>query len=167
MRALRLSFAVLTAGIALFLVASSAAHVDVSSRKLPCTVLVARDRIISSTKLPRSVRDDAAGMNGGGVDRLICHDVTFDKRTDMTALITSTATSGVTSWVVFRAKRKWALSLARVHDHQAVVKYKHGDLVEIQPAKEGGFNHRRYHWSKARKHFIVLRKWHTGAAVQP
>jgi hypothetical protein len=161
MRALRPAFAAVTVGLALFVAASAGAHVDVASRKLPCTVLVARDRIISSTKLPRWVRNDAAGMNGGGVDRLICHDVTADRRTDMTVLITSTQTSGVTSWVVFRAKRKWALSLARVHVHKCVVKDKHHDLVETQPAAAGGYDHRRYHWRKATRHFVVLRKWHT------
>jgi hypothetical protein len=159
MRALRSLLAATTVGLALVTVPVSGAHVDVAGNKLPCTVLVARDRIISSTKLPRSVRDDAAGMNGGGVDHLICRDVTADSRTDMTVLITSTETSGVTSWVTFRAKRKWALALARVHVHKCVVKYKHGDLVETQPATTGGFDHRRYHWQDA--HFVVLRKWHT------
>jgi hypothetical protein len=163
MRPLRLVLAAsLTAG-ALVAADSSSAHVDASSKKLPCTVLVARDRIISAPKLPRSVRDDAAGMNGGGVDRLICRDVTFDKRTDMTVLITSTANSGVTAWVVFRAKRKWVLSLARVHVHQCAVKTKHHDLLEKEPAKSGGYVHRRFHWDRAHKDFDVLRKWYTSS----
>lgn len=160
MRVLRLLVPVLASGFALVFATPSGAHVDVAAKKLPCTVLVARDRIISSPRLPRSVRDDAAGMNGGGVDRLICHDVTFDGRTDMTALLNSTATSGVTAWVVFRARKKWSLALARVRVHQAAVKYRHGDLVEKQPAKDGGYVHRRFHWQH--DHFIVLRKWHTG-----
>ena|SRR5438105_2160092 len=159
MRALRPLLAATTVGFTLFLAAPSGAHVDVAGKKLPCTVLVARDRIISSPKLPRSVRNDAAGMNGGGVDHLICRDVTADGRTDMTVLITSTATSGVTAWVTFRAKRKWSLALARVHVRMCRVKYRHGDLVETQPAAAGGYDHRRYHWQD--KHFVVLRKWHT------
>jgi hypothetical protein len=162
MRSLRPLLAVATFGSALFFAAQAGAHVDAASKKLPCTVLVARDRIISAPKLPRSVRNDAAGMNGGGVDRLICRDVTSDGRTDMSVLVTSTATSGVTAWVVFRAKRKWVLSLARVHVHKCAVKYKHGDLVEKQPDDAGGWDHRRYHWRKSTKHFVVVRKWHTG-----
>jgi hypothetical protein len=147
--------------VALLVADSSPAHVDVSARKLPCTVLVARDRIISAPKLPRSVRDDAAGMNGGGVDRLICRDVTLDKRTDMTALVTRTANSGVTAWVVFRAKREWALSLARTNVRQCAVKTKHHDLMEKQPTTAGGFVHRRFHWDRKHKHFDVVRKWYT------
>jgi len=159
MRALRFLLAATTVGLALVVVAPSGAHVDVAANKLPCTVFVARARIISSTKLPRSVRNDAAGMNGGGVDHLICRDVTADGRKDMTVLIATTATSGVTAWVTFRAKKKWSLALARVHVTKCVVKYKRGDLVETQPAQTGGFDHRRYHWRDA--HFVVVRKWHT------
>jgi len=160
MRALRPLLVATTVGLALVVVAPSGARVDVAGNKLPCTVLVARDRIIASPRLPRSVRNDAAGMNGGGVDHLICRDVTRDGRADMTVLITSTGTSGVTAWVTFRAKKtKWSFALARVHVHKCVVKYKHGDLVETQPATAGGFDHRRYHWQNA--HFVVVRKWHT------
>jgi hypothetical protein len=159
MRMLCVWVAALATGVALIVAAPSGAHVDRASKKLPCTVLVARDRIISSSSLPRSVRDDAAGMNGGGVDHLICRDVTGDGRTDMTVLITSGGSTGITSWVVFRARGKWSLALARVHVHKATVRYRHGDLVETQPVKSGGYDHRRFHWK--RRHFIVLRKWHT------
>jgi hypothetical protein len=158
MRGLPTVAAASAAGVILFLPAPSGAHVDVSAGKLPCTVLIARDRILASS-LPQSVKNDAAGMNGGGVDRLICRDVTYDGRPDMTALITSSWSTGVTAWVVFRAKTMWSLALARVHVHSAAGRYRRGDLVETQPVKSGGYDHRRFHWQ--RRHFVVLRKWHT------
>jgi len=85
--------------------------------------------------------------------------VQHDGRPDMTALITSSWSTGVTAWVVFRAKTMWSLALARVHVHSAAVRYRRGDLVETQPVKSGGYDHRRFHWQ--RRHFVVLRKWHT------
>jgi hypothetical protein len=167
---LRLLPAVGAAGIlaALSLVVSSPAMPGVEAQRQPCSVLTARDRILAST-LPQSVKDAAGGVNGGGVDRIICRDVTFDHVPDMTVLVASGGAARVTAWVVFRARKtSWQLVLRRLNLFRASVSWVKGDLVEtvavfrktdLACCPTGGHNHTRLHWQRHK--FVTLRFWHT------
>ena len=159
-----------TAGIlaALALAVSSTAMPGVVAKRQTCSVLTARDRILAST-LPQSVKDAAGGMNGGGVDRIICRDVTGDRVTDMTVLVASGGAARVTAWVVFRARKtSWQLVLRRLNLYRASVSWVNGDLVETVAVLRktdqiccptGGHNHTRLDWQRGR--FVTLRFWHT------
>ena len=127
-RSLAAVAAVVIFGALVFAVTSAAMH-DAAARP-KCSVLTARDKILSSD-LPQRVKDEVGGVNGGGVDRLICRDVTRDSRKDMTVLIASGGPSAVDAWVVFRNKKgRWKLALRRLHVYQASVRTSRGNLVE-------------------------------------
>jgi hypothetical protein len=161
-----------TAGIlgALTFAVSSTAMPGVETKRQACTVLAARDRILAST-LPQSVKDAAGGMNGGGVDRIICRDVTADRIPDMTVLIASGGAARVTAWVVFRARRtSWQLTLRRLDLYRASVGWVKGDLVETVAVLRktdqvccptGGHDHTRFHWKHSTSRFLAVSFWHT------
>ncbi len=153
---------------ALLLAVTSAAMHGTSARP-KCSVLTARDKILSSD-IPQRVKDSVAGMNGGGVDQLICRDVTRDRRKDMTVLIASGGPAAVDAWVVFRNKKgRWKLALRRLRVYQASVRTtSKGNLIEVSAVllktddkccPTGGYDHRRFHWKKGK--FVVARFWHT------
>ncbi len=129
----------------------------VVAKRQTCSVLTARDRILAST-LPQSVKDAAGGMNGGGVDRIICRDVTRDRVADMTVLVASGGAARVTAWVVFRARKtSWQLVLRRLNLYRASVSWVKGDLVEtvavlrktdLACCPTGGHNHTRLDWQR-------------------
>ena len=151
-----------------FAVGSPAMHGAATRPK--CSVLTARDRILMSS-LPRRIKDAVAGKNGGGVDRIICRDVTRDRRKDMAVLIASGGPEEGNAWVVFRNKRgRWKLALRRLRVYQASVKVKHADLIEVSAVllkdddkccPTGGYDHRRFRWKPNVGHFVVVRFWHT------
>jgi hypothetical protein len=158
--------AVAVLGALMLAVTSEAMHGAATRPK--CSVLTARDKILSSD-LPQRVKDAVAGMNGGGVDQLICRDVTRDRRKDMTVLIESGGPAAVDAWVVFRNKKgRWKLALRRLRVYQASVRTFKGNLIEVSAVllktddkccPTGGYDHRRFHWKKGK--FVVARFWHT------
>jgi hypothetical protein len=105
---------------------------------------------------------------GGGVDRVLCHDLTGDGKQDMAATIFSGGTAGDTAWVVFRrVGTRWQLAHQELHVYKVALSLMGTDLVESQPVylandpnccPTGGFNHRRFHWNGSR--FVVARRWH-------
>ena len=132
----------------------------------PCTNAAARAAILASRPLA-SLR--LTIENGGGVDRLICADVTHDGRRDLAATIFSGGTAGDTAWVVFRADgSRWRLVFRQLQAYKVGLFLRGGDLVESQPiyrkndpncCPTGGFFHRRFHWIGTR--FKIVRAWTT------
>lgn len=159
-----------TAGIvgALALAVSSSATPGISLKRQACTVLTARDRILASS-LPQSVKDLVGGADGGGVDRILCRDVTADGVADMTVLVSSGGPARVTAWVVFRARKtSWQLVLRRLNLYRASIAWMKGDLVETVAVLRktdqlccptGGHDRTRFHWKRTR--FVPVRFWHT------
>ncbi len=105
---------------------------------------------------------------GGGIDTLICHDLTRDGATDMAATVFSGGTAGDTAWVVFRGTQgRWRLALRELEGYKVGLYRVGADLVESQPVylkndpnccPRGGFDHRRFHWNGTS--FAVVRRWH-------
>jgi hypothetical protein len=132
----------------------------------PCTAPAAKAAILASARLAylRPTLDD-----GGGVDGLICADVTGDGRRDLAATIFSGGTAGDIAWVVFRANGShWRLAFRQLHAYKVGLFLRGHDLVESQPIYEkndanccpsGGFAHRRFHWAATR--FEIVRRWTT------
>jgi len=106
-----------------------------------------------------------------GVDTVICHDVTGDRRTDMVVTFASGGTAGDVAWAVWRATPAgWRLAFAQLHAYQMRLALSGNDLVEIQPiyrkqdpncCPTGGLEHRRFRWNG--RTFTVARSWHTAA----
>ena len=140
----------------------AAARPDASA---PCTRAAAKAAIFSSPAL-RQVWPTL--REGGGVDTLICHDLTRDGVSDLAATIFSGGTAGDIAWVVFRKRGgRWTLALRVLQGYKVGLFRVGGDLVESTPVyrrsdpnccPSGGFDHRRFHWNGAR--FIVAKRWH-------
>ncbi|HTZ06620.1 MAG TPA: hypothetical protein VMB53_12850 [Gaiellaceae bacterium] len=133
----------------------------------PCAIPAARRAILAAPAL-RTLRPTLE--NGGGPDRVICHDLTRDGRGDMAVTIFSGGTAGDIAWVVFRrtAAGGWKLAHAQLHAYEVGLVRRGADLVESQPiyrrndpncCPSGGFDHTRYHWNGSR--FVVTRRTHT------
>jgi len=130
-----------------------------------CTRPAAKTAILASSALRRlwpTLRE------GGGVDTLICHDLTRDGAPDMAATIFSGGTAGDIAWVVLRRRAgRWTLALRVLQGYKLGLFRVGSDLVESTPVYRrndpnccptGGFDHRRFHWTGAR--FAVARRWH-------
>jgi len=106
---------------------------------------------------------------GGGVDTLICHDLTRDGVPNMAATVFSGGTAGDVAWAVFRQRAgRWSLALWVLNVYKVGLFRVGSDLVESTPVYRkndpnccptGGFDHRRFHWSG--KRFVVAKRWHT------
>ena len=131
-----------------------------------CSAAAAKKAILAAPAL-KSLRLYLARGSGGGVDTLICHDLTGDGKGDMAVSIFSGGTAGDIAWVAFRrAQGKWVLALAQ-EDRYKVGLFRVGsDLVDSQPVYRkhdpnccptGGFDHRRFHWNVSR--FVQIRRW--------
>jgi hypothetical protein len=137
-----------------------------ASSSLPCTRAAAKAAILASPAL-RQVWPTL--RLGGGVDRLICHDLTRDGARDMAATVFSGGTAGDIAWAVFRQRAgRWSLALRQLQVYKVGLFRVGGDLVESTPVYRkndpnccptGGFDHRRLHWNGAR--FVVAKRWHT------
>jgi hypothetical protein len=132
----------------------------------PCTRAAAKAAILATPAL-RSIW--ATVRLGGGVDKLICHDLTGDAVPELAATIFSGGTAGDIAWVVFRRSRgRWRLAFRQLQAYKVGLFRVGRDLVESQPVylkddanccPTGGFDHRRFHWNGSR--FVVVRRWHT------
>jgi hypothetical protein len=130
----------------------------------PCTQAAARAAILASRPLASLA---PTLENGGGVDRIICADLTGDGVRDLAATIFSGGTAGDTAWVVFRADgSRWRLAFRNLQAYEVGLFRAGRDLLESQPIYEkndpnccptGGFLHRRFHWTRGR--FTVVRTW--------
>jgi hypothetical protein len=131
----------------------------------PCTHAAARAAILAS---PALISLGPTIRNGGGVDTLICQDLTGDGVRDFAAAIFSGGTAGDTAWVVFRADgSRWRLAFRNLHAYKIGLFRSGRDLIESQPiykkndpncCPSGGFDHRRYRWVAGR--FKLVRSWH-------
>lgn len=131
----------------------------------PCSAAAARASILAAPSL-RSLRPTM--REGGGVGRLICHDLTRDGEAELAATIFSGGTAGDIAWVVFkRSNGKWLLVFKRLDVYKIGLFRLGGDLADSQPiylkndpncCPTGGFDHRRYHWNGSR--FALVRSWH-------
>ena len=141
----------------------AAARPDASA---PCTRGAAKAAILASPALQPvwpTLRE------GGGVDTLICHDLTRDGVADLAASVSSGGTAGDIAWVVFRKRAgRWTLALRQLQGYHFGLFRVGDDLVESTPVyrrsdpnccPSGGFDHRRFHWNGAR--FVVAKRWHT------
>ena len=159
MRVLASAAAVAAAAAALTASAGSGASAG-------CTRAAARAAILAAPGM-RAVWPTV--QEGGGVDTLICHDLTRDGAVDMAATIFSGGTAGDIAWAVFlRRNGRWTLSLRQLQAYKLVLRRAGGDLVETTPVYKrddpnccptGGFDHRRFHWNGTR--FVVAKRWHT------
>jgi hypothetical protein len=130
-----------------------------------CTQAAAKAAILVAPAL-RSLRPTMT--NGGGVDRLICRDLTGDGKADLAATIYSGGTAGDIAWVAFRqAQGRWVLALRELDQYKVGLFAAGADLVDSQPiyrktdpncCPSGGFDHRRFHWNGSR--FAIVRRWH-------
>ncbi|MFY9580347.1 MAG: hypothetical protein WAQ33_13615 [Gaiellaceae bacterium] len=155
--------------VALVLAAVLVTGVKPATAAPSCNRAAAKTAIFANSHL-RSIWPTL--RSGGGVDRLICHDLTRDGQADMTATIYSGGTAGDTAWVVFRrVGTRWQLGLAHLSAYKVGLFLKGSDLIESQPVYKtndpnccptGGFDHRRFHWNGSR--FILARKWHDAHA---
>jgi hypothetical protein len=146
---------------------ASAATPPRSPQGAGCTPAAAKTAILAAPAL-KSLRAYLAKGAGGGVDSLICHDLTGDGAADMAATIFSGGTAGDIAWVVFRRSHdKWVLALRQFDLYKVGLLRVGADLVDSQPVYRkndpnccptGGFDHRRFHWNGAR--FLVVRRWH-------
>ena len=83
----------------------------------PCSPSAARAAILAAPSL-RSLRPTVE--NGGGPDRLVCHDLTGDAVGEMAVTVFSGGTAGDTAWVVFRRDGgRWKLAYAQLHAYKA------------------------------------------------
>jgi len=139
----------------------------------PCTLLDAKSAILASN-LPVRVRQDAAGREGSGIDRVICRDLTSDSRKDMVASVYARAV-GVEAWVFIRAVRKgWRLDYRRTGLMRAKVSVSSNGVTETDPVYRpgdtkpccptGGQKHYRFKWRGGK--MVQVRAWHTGR-VEP
>lgn len=133
-----------------------------------CQPAVARAEVLSQRALRPLV---PVVLNGGGVDRLICHDLDGDGRADLAYTIFSGGTAGDTSWIVeLRTTGGWRV----VHvgrGYKVALARRGRDLVETEPVyrandpnccPSGGFAHRRWRWTG---HVLaVARRWHDRSA---
>jgi hypothetical protein len=130
-----------------------------------CQPAVAKQQVLAQRQLRPLV---ATVLNGGGVDRLICHDLTGDGRVDMAFTVFSGGTAGDTAWVVMRkTARGWTVGFAELHAYKVGLSRRGASLVESQPVYRkddpnccptGGFDHRRLRWTGRR--FAIVRAWH-------
>jgi hypothetical protein len=131
----------------------------------PCTIAAARAAILQAP----SLRELAPTVrNGGGPDRLICHDLTGDGVSELAVTVFSGGTAGDIAWVVFRrANGRWQVAFSQLHAYKVGLFRVDRDLVESQPiyrandpncCPSGGFRHRRFRWDG--KTFRVVRTWH-------
>jgi hypothetical protein len=137
-----------------------------ASAAAPCSRAAAKAAILANPSL-RSLRPVLT--QGGGVDTLVCHDLTRDGVPDMAATVFSGGTAGDIAWVVFRQTGgRWVLALKRPNVYKIGLFRVGSDLVESQPiyksndpncCPSGGFDHVRYHWNGTR--FVVARRYHT------
>lgn len=134
-----------------------------------CTLLSAKSEILSSD-LPMRVKMDAAGRAGSGIDRLICRDLTGDRRKDMVASVFAKSV-GVEAWVFFRAASKgWRLSFRRTGLVRAQVRVSGTGVIETDPifrpgdtrpcCPTGGLKHYRFEWQRGK--MVKIRAWQTG-----
>ena len=144
-----------------------------SARQTPasCTLLEAKSSILASN-LPARVRQDAAGREGGGIDRLICRDLTSDGRKDMVASVYAPGV-GVEAWVFIRAlKKAWKLDYRRTGLMRAKVTVSGTAVTETEPVyrpgdskpccPSGGQKHHRFKWRSGK--MVQVRAWQTGGA---
>jgi len=158
-RAFALLLAVAASAVALTAAAGSGASVG-------CTRAAAKSAVLAAPGM-RAVWPTV--KEGGGVETLICHDLTRDGRVDMAATIFSGGTAGDIAWAVFLKRGgRWTLSLRQLQAYKLVLRRAGSDLVETTPVYErddpnccpsGGFDHRRFHWNGTR--FVVVKRWHT------
>ena len=131
----------------------------------PCSPASAKAAVLAAPAL-RSLRPTM--RSGGGVDRLICHDLTRDGDDEMAVTIFSGGTAGDIAWAVFgRSNGKWVLVFKRLDLYKIGLFTLGGDLADSQPVYRkndpnccptGGFDHRRYHWNGTQ--FVLARSWH-------
>jgi hypothetical protein len=105
---------------------------------------------------------------GGGVDTLICRDLTGDGKLDMAFTVFSGGTAGDTAWVVLRQSGEgWRVAFRQLDVYKVGLTRAGRDLVESMPVyrrndanccPSGGFDHRRLHWNG--RTFVVVRAWH-------
>ena len=132
----------------------------------PCSPSAARAAILAAPSL-RSLRPTVE--NGGGPDRLVCHDLTGDGVGEMAVTVFSGGTAGDTAWVVFRRDGgRWKLAYAQLHAYKAGLFRSGRDLIESQPiyrsgdpncCPSGGFEQRRFHWNGTT--FVVTQRRHS------
>lgn len=131
----------------------------------PCTAASARRAILAS---PALVALRPTLQTDGGVDKLICADLTGDGVRDLAATIFSGGTAGDTAWVVFRADgSRWRLAYRQLHAYKVGLFRSGRDMIESQPIYKkndanccptGGVFHRRFHWVAGR--LKIVRTWH-------
>jgi len=107
-------------------------------------------------------------QNGGGVDTLICRDLTGDGRGDLAFTVFSGGTAGDIAWVVLRrTPTGWRVAYFRRNAYKVGLRRVGSDLVESQPVYRtndpnccptGGFDHRRFRWNG--RALVVVRRWH-------
>jgi hypothetical protein len=150
-----------------FLTASASSAPDGGASA--CTLLAAKSGILASN-LPKRVKRDAVGKEGSGIDRLICHDLTYDGRKDMVASVRAGGAAGVEAWVFFRSvARGWKLSFRRIDLIRAKIKIAGEAIVESDPVYRrgdkrpccptGGSKHYRFEWQGGR--MLTARVWRT------
>jgi hypothetical protein len=163
--------ALAAAGVAALVCVVLTATASSARLSSPCTLLAAKSGILASD-LPMRLKRDAAGRDGTGIDRLICRDLTYDGRKDMTASI-SARTVGVEAWVFFRASATgWQLAFARTGLVRAQVKVVSVAVVESDPVfragdkrpccPTGGEKHYRFQWQRGK--MVKVRSWRTPGA---
>jgi hypothetical protein len=147
-----------------------AANVGFSPSASPSTCSrAAAKRAVAASRLPQRVKIDASGRYGGGIDMLICRDLTGDDQTELIASIFSGGTAGDHSWLVFApTQRGWKLAFRRLNLYKVGIRAGSNGIVETLPVynpddpnccPSGGFDHRLYRWRHGR--FVVARSWHT------
>jgi hypothetical protein len=135
-----------------------------------CQPAVAEAQVLSQRALRPLV---PIVLNGGGVDTLICHDLTGDGRSDMAFTIFSGGTAGDIAWVVLRrtAAGGWRVVSFQRNAYKVGLRRVGVDLVESQPVYRtndpnccptGGFDHRRFRWNG--RALAVVRRWHDRSA---
>jgi hypothetical protein len=131
----------------------------------PCTRAAAKAAALAAPSL-RSIWPTL--RLGGGVDTVICHDLTGDGDPELAATIFSGGTAGDTAWAVFRrVGGRWRVAFSALEVYQVGVVREGSDLVESQPVfrrddpnccPTGGVDHRRIRWRDGR--FVVVARWH-------
>src|SRR3954452_19503699 len=135
-----------------------------------CTKAAANAAIRAST-LPADVKD-LTRQRLAGVDSIICHDLTGDRRADMAVTLASGGTAGDIAWAAFaRTGSGWHLAGSNATGYKLLLQRVGRDLVETQPVYRkndpnccptGGFDHRRFHWNG--RALAVTRRWHDASA---
>ena len=139
---------------------------NAGAKVAPCTKAAANAAIRAST-LPADVKD-LTRQPLAGVDKLICHDLTGDRRPDLAVTLASGGTAGDIAWAAFtRAGARWRLVGANANGYKLGLFRAGRDLLESQPVylkkdpnccPTGGFDHRRFHWDGHA--LAVVRRWH-------